>query len=199
MPRALIFSDIHGDSRALNKLLDIEADYYFAAGDLANFGRGLEEMGEILRRREGKMYVMPGNHESSRDIALLCARFGFVNFHEKTMQIGETHVAGLGYSNLTPFDTPGEYTEEEIAARLTKFEGLHPLVLICHCPPYHTALDRIKEGNHAGSHSVRDFIEKQQPEYFFCGHIHEAAGAVTQIGVTEGRNVGKKGYLLHLE
>src|SRR5260370_41129519 len=130
MPRALIFSDIHGDSKALNKLLDIEADYYFAAGDLANFGRGLEEMGGILRRREGEMYGMPGNHESARDIALLCARFGFVNFHEKTMQIGQTHVAGLGLSNLTPFDKPGEYTEEENAMRLAQFDGLHAQVLI---------------------------------------------------------------------
>ena len=42
MPRALIFSDIHGDSRALQKLVDTEADYYFAAGDLVNFGRGLD-------------------------------------------------------------------------------------------------------------------------------------------------------------
>jgi Icc-related predicted phosphoesterase len=198
MPRALIFSDIHSDTKALEKLMDIEADYYFAAGDLVNFGRGLDRIAEILRKRESKMYVMPGNHESTRDIASLCARFGFVNFHEKIMQIGETNVAGLGYSNPTPFDTPGEYSEQEIADRLHKFADLHPLVLICHCPPFNTALDRISEGRHAGSRSVREFIEKQQPEYFFCGHIHEAAGAVIQMGTTRAQNVGKQGYLLEL-
>ncbi len=61
------------------------------------------------------------------------------------------HVAGLGYSSPTPFNTPGEYSEEEMAARLAKFADLKPLVLICHAPPLNTALDRVNEGLHAGS------------------------------------------------
>jgi Icc-related predicted phosphoesterase len=198
MPRALIFSDIHNDSKSLGTLMDVEADYYFAAGDLVNWARGLDKMGEILSKRAGKMYVLPGNHESARDIESLCSRFGFVNFHEQTIRIGAMNVAGLGYSSPTPFDTPGEYSEEEIAARLAKFAGLKPLVLICHCPPLDTRLDRIKEGLHAGSRSVREFIEAQQPEYFFCGHIHEAEGVVIRMGSTRAQNVGKKGYLLEI-
>jgi uncharacterized protein len=198
MPRALIFSDLHNDAKALEELMEIEADYYFAAGDLVNWARGLDKMAEIMKRRADKMYVLPGNHESATDIEALCSNFGFVNFHEKTMQIGATHVAGLGYSSPTPFDTPGEYSEEELAGRLNKFADLHPLILICHCPPLNTALDRIKEGLHAGSRSVREFIEAHQPEYFFCGHIHEAEGVVIQMGATRAQNVGKKGYLLEL-
>jgi len=198
MPRALIFSDLHNDAKALEKLMDIDADYYFAAGDLVNWARGLDKMGEIMKCRADKMYVMPGNHESAQDIKALCARFGFVNFHEQTMRIGSTNVAGLGYSSPTPFATPGEYSEDEIAERLKKFTNLKPLVLICHCPPLNTALDRIKEGLHAGSLAVREFIEANQPEYFFCGHIHEAEGVVIQMGSTRAQNVGKKGYLLEL-
>jgi uncharacterized protein len=198
MPLALIFSDLHNDTKALEKLMDIDADYYFAAGDLVNWARGLDKMGDIMKKRADKMYVMPGNHESARDIESFCADFGFKNFHDQAMEIGSRHVAGLGYSSPTPFDTPGEYSEEEIAQRLSKFAGLKPLVLICHAPPLNTSLDRIKEGLHAGSRSVREFIETQQPEYFFCGHIHEAEGVVIQMGSTRVQNVGKKGYLLEL-
>ena len=198
MPLALIFSDIHNDAKALEKLMDIEADYYFAAGDLVNWAKGLDKMGEVLKKRGSKMHVLPGNHESARDIESLCERFGFINFHEQSMKIGAMHVAGLGYSSPTPFDTPGEYSESEIAERLAKFAGLKPLVLICHCPPLNTALDRIKEGLHAGSRSVREFIEAEQPDYFFCGHIHEAEGVVIQMGSTRAQNVGKMGYLLEL-
>jgi Icc-related predicted phosphoesterase len=198
MPRALIFSDLHGDAKALERLMDIDADYYFAAGDLVNFGRGLDKMGEVLKRRTDKMHVIPGNHESAAAIEDLCAGFGFVNFHGQVMRIGSTNVAGLGYSSPTPFDTPGEYSEEEIAARLAKFAGLKPLVLICHAPPLDTALDRIKEGLHGGSRAVREFIDANQPAYFFCGHIHEAEGVVIQMGSTRAQNVGKKGYLLEL-
>ncbi len=63
-------------------------------------------MGAILKRRADRMFVLPGNHESASQIERFCADFGFVNFHQQTMQIGHMHVAGLGYSNPTPFDTP---------------------------------------------------------------------------------------------
>lgn len=198
MPRLLIFSDIHNDVRTLDKLMDVEADYYFAAGDLVSWARGLDKMAEPMKRRAEHMYVLPGNHESEDNIADFCERHGFVNFHGGTLDIGGRHVAGLGYSTTTPFDTPGEYSEEEMAARLQEFDTWAPSVLICHAPPLNTDLDRIRTGLHAGSRAVREFIEKHQPAYFFCGHIHEAEGAVIRMGATRAQNVGKKGFLLEL-
>lgn len=198
MARLLVFSDIHNDARALEKLMDIEADYYFAAGDLVSWARGLDKMGEVMKRRAGKMYVLPGNHESAADMASFCGRFGFLDFHGGTIEIAGVQVAGLGYSTPTPFDTPGEYSEQEMAVRLERFRALKPQVLICHAPPLNTPLDRIREGLHAGSRAVRDFIESEQPAHFFCGHIHEAEGVVFQMGATRAQNVGKKGYLLEL-
>jgi uncharacterized protein len=196
--KLLIFSDIHADHKALEKLMQIDADYYFAAGDLVNWGRGLERVGPILAQRADRMYVFPGNHESESDISRLCAEFGLQNFHGSTFQASGYHIAGLGYSNPTPFDTPGEYSEPELSERLFNFAGLKPLILICHCPPNNTPLDRIREGIHAGSTAVRNFIEKHQPDYFFCGHVHEAAGVETQLGNTRCRNVGKKGHMVEI-
>ena len=199
MPAALIFSDIHNDARAIEKLMDIEADYYFAAGDLVSWARGLDKMGEIMKRHAGRIYVMPGNHESEKDIASFCERYGFVNFHGGTMQIAGVHIAGLGYSSPTPFNTPGEYTEQELATRLEPFAALDPLILICHTPPKSTLLDRAGEGQHFGSQAVSDFIHRYQPRYFYCGHIHEAAGVHETIGRTECWNVGKRGQVLDLD
>ena len=116
--RALVFSDIHGDYRALERLMETEADYYFAAGDLTSWGRGLDRCGEILQRRAGRVYVLPGNHESADQTSRLCQKFGLIHFHEQSIEAGGYHIAGFGYSNPTPFNTPGEYTEEEIARRL---------------------------------------------------------------------------------
>ena len=196
--RLLIFSDIHNDWKALEKLLDTEADYYIAAGDQITWAKGLERCGEILQRRADQVYVLPGNHESAEQIANMCARYGMHNFHERHFQVGAWQVAGLGYSNPTPFNTPGEYSETQLADRLQRFAELDPLVLVCHTPPYGTELDRIRSGLHAGSSAVRDFIQKHQPQYFFCGHIHEAEGVQIEIGKTRAFNVGKKGYLLEL-
>ena len=198
MVKTLIFSDIHNDRRALEKLMAIDADAYFAAGDLVSWARGLDKMGEVMKSRRERVYVLPGNHESASDIAAFCERFGFVDFHGATAEIGGVRFAGLGYSTVTPFDTPGEYSEDEIAERLEKFVALKPQVLVCHSPPLGTPLDRIKDGLHAGSRAVREFIETHQPEHFFCGHVHEAEGVVMQMGATRAMNVGKKGYLLEV-
>ena len=197
--KLLIFSDVHNDWKTLEELLGVQADYYIAAGDQVTWARGFDRCGEILARRAAQVYVLPGNHESSEDVANMCARFGLHNFHERHIQVGRWHVAGLGYSSPTPFETPGEYSEPQLAARLAKFAEFDPLVLICHAPPYGTELDRIRPGLHAGSRAVREFIEKSQPHYFFCGHIHEAEGAEIRIGRTVARNVGKGGYLLELD
>lgn len=192
----LVFSDLHNDLAALQRLMATDADVYVAAGDLVNWGRGLDKMAAPMKPHADRVYVLPGNHESAADIAGFCRTHGFHDFHGGTLELAGKHIAGLGYSNPTPFDTPGEYTEEELAQRLAPFSELKPLILICHTPPLDTALDRVHEGLHAGSRAVRDFIEANQPEYFFCGHIHEAEGQVIQVGATRAQNVGKQGYLL---
>ncbi len=197
--RLLIFSDIHNDWKTLERLLATEADYYIAAGDQVTWAKGIDRCGELLQTRGDKMYVLPGNHESAEQVANMCARHGLHNFHQRHIQVGKWKVAGLGYSNPTPFNTPGEYSEPQLAERLQRFAELTPLVLICHAPPYGTALDQIRNGLHAGSTAVRDFIQAHQPDFFFCGHIHEAEGVRIEMGKTHAMNVGKQGYLLELD
>jgi Icc-related predicted phosphoesterase len=197
--KILIFSDIHGDTRALDRLLAQPADLYIAAGDLSVFGRGLERSGDLLAPHAGRVWVLPGNHETEQVNQEFCARYGFVDFHRQTRLLGQTHWAGLGYSNPTPFDTPGEYSEEEIAEALAAFDGLSPLALVVHFPPWNTKLDEVAPGRHAGSRVLRDWVERVQPAWLFCGHIHECAGRTDQIGATKCFNVGKAGYLLEIE
>lgn len=196
--RILVFSDIHGDKTALNRLMNTEADMYVAAGDLATFARGLDTLAPILARRGEKMWVLPGNHEHASQVEIFCARYGFQTLHGKSLIVNGTHLAGLGHSNPTPFNTPGEDSETTIAANLEAFAALKPLALICHCPPLNTPLDEAAPGRHFGSTAVRQFIDTHQPDWFLCGHIHEASGRNVLLGRTRAVNVGKQGYLLDL-
>lgn len=197
--KILVFSDIHNDLRALGRLMKIEADYYFAAGDLVSWSRGLDAAGEMLSKRGERVHVLPGNHESAEAIERMCDRWGLTAFHGRVIEAGGYRIGGLGYSSPTPFNTPGEYTETELAERLSRFAELKPLVLVCHCPPHGTVLDRMRDGTHAGSRSVRAFIESVQPAFFFCGHIHEAHGVSVRIGATRAWNTGKAGALLDFD
>jgi len=148
--KVLIFSDIHGDIRSLEKLVAQPADVYISAGDLSTFGKGLDRCGETLKPLGEKVWVLPGNHESHDESRAFCERFGFIDFHRQaralTSERGTTQWAGLGYSNITPFDTPGEYSEEEIAKALAPFDNLKPLYLVVHFPPLGTRLDEFAAG-----------------------------------------------------
>jgi Icc-related predicted phosphoesterase len=200
--KILIFSDTHNSKKALAKIMAQEADLYICAGDLVSFQKGLAQCGEILAPLRDRLWVLPGNHETHDDMRSLCARHGFVDFHEQLRTLaspsGTTHWAGLGYSNITPFKTPGEYSEQEIASALAKFEGRAPLYLVIHVPPYGSKLDEFAPQKHAGSTALREWVERVQPTYIFCGHIHETAGFTDRIGATTCINVGKDGFLLEI-
>jgi hypothetical protein len=200
--KVLVFSDIHGDTRALEKLVAQPADAYIAAGDLSTFGKDLDRCGEIMKPLGEKVWVLPGNHETQEETRAFCNRFGFYDFHRQVRELksqsGITQWAGLGYSNITPFNTPGEYTEEEIGKALTAFDNLKPLYLVVHFPPQGTRLDEFAAGKHAGSPTLREWVDRVQPLYLFCGHIHECGGRSDHIGATQAFNVGKKGYTVEV-
>jgi Icc-related predicted phosphoesterase len=200
--RILIFSDTHGDIRSLERIVAQPADIYIAAGDLSTFRKKLDKCGEALKPLGEKLWLLPGNHETHEDTRALCRRYGFIDFHRQVRTLesshGMTHWAGLGYSNITPFDTPGEYSEAEIANALSAFEGFSPLYLVVHFPPYGTKLDEYAPGKHAGSTALREWVERIQPVYLFCGHIHETAGASDLLGATNCINVGKQGFVFEL-
>jgi Icc-related predicted phosphoesterase len=192
--KILIFSDIHGDMRALERVVAQPADTYISAGDLSNFGKSLEHCGEILKPLGERLLVLPGNHETHEQMRSFCTKYGFVDFHRQAKKLDGTNWAGLGYSNITPFKTPGEYTESQIAEALSHFVGMDQLYLVVHFPPRDTKLDQYAEGRHAGSPTLRAWVEHEKPLYLFCGHIHETAGMKDRLGATQCVNVGKEGY-----
>ena len=100
----------------------------------------------------------------------------------------------MGYSNPTPFGTPGKHTEDELADRLAKLGGLSQ-VLLSHAPPPNTELDVAAPGVRCGSRKVLDYIDAHQSGCCFCGHIHEGAGRIVNGGAAVASNTGKPGYL----
>ncbi len=196
--RVQIFSDIHGDIASLKRAVAVEADIYIAAGDLVTHPASLDPCGGVLAHLGPRLWVMPGNNETDDQVRQFCDEHGFRDFHDTSCQVGETHFVGMGYSNPTPFPTPGEYTEDELSQRLSKYSKLRPQVLVSHAPPKDTALDEAAPGLHFGSTAVRDYIQSCQPAYCFCGHVHEGAGRTESLGETLAANVGKAGYLLEL-
>jgi Icc-related predicted phosphoesterase len=122
-------------------------------------------------------------------------------------------MASLGISTPTPWHTPREVTEEELAEVIEKLLASVPAMERCifnfHDPPNDSTLDTcpmldwttdppapITQGGSivlhgAGSTSVRRAIEHHQPLAALHGHIHESRG-VTKIGRTLCVNPGSE-------
>jgi Icc-related predicted phosphoesterase len=118
-----------------------------------------------------------------------------MNLHGKTVDIDGILFTGAGGSLPCPSPTPNVYTEEEYGEI---FEGVKaganggPVILVSHQPPFDTLNDKISNGAHVGSKTVREFIERYHPLVCFTGHIHEAPGIDT-IGGTKIVNPGPLG------
>ena len=91
----------------------------------------------------------------------------------------------MGGSLPCPGYTPFEYEESEAGSWLSdmkdKIKNIKPLIFVSHEPPVNTKNDRLTNGDHVGSISVRKFIEDTCPLICLTGHIHEGIG-VDAIG-----------------
>ncbi|MYA79525.1 MAG: metallophosphoesterase, partial [Acidobacteriia bacterium] len=70
--RIQIFSDIHNDLKQLERVVSQDADIYISAGDLVTWARGLSDCAKVLEPLGERFWVLPGNHESSDQIAMFC-------------------------------------------------------------------------------------------------------------------------------
>ncbi len=192
--KIVAFGDIHMDYRLAASIPDLkEADLVIITGDLTNFGhdRDAREVLEGLSVDANRLLALHGNLDHS-SVASLLHEMG-VHLHGRGRIVGDMGFFGLGGSNITPFNTPSEHSEEEIMELLEK--GYNEVadagvkIMVSHTPPLNTACDVISAGAHVGSPAVRQFIEEKQPAFCFTGHIHEAKG-VDRIGETLVLNPG---------
>ena len=159
------------------------------------------------------IYNAPGNDDPlAVDEVLLThgeERLRFVEGEVVELAPG-MEMLSTGYTNVTPWDTHREYSEDEIREHLKRMTGRleHPETAIfnIHAPPYNSRLDtapllgqdlKVKTAAGAqitapvGSVAVREAIEEVQPLLSLHGHIHESGGSVT-IGRTTAINVGSE-------
>ena len=143
-------------------------------------GDGVEDILEVLEEPGLPFVWVPGNHDSpdmpykgntDRRLTMLCG----------------LRVVGVGGSGPNRFGFPYEWDEEEIRGL-----ELPPAdILLCHCPPARTDLDRTVTAEHVGSEAIRELAAGHRG-ILVCGHIHEAAG-LDRVGNCLCLNAGSLG------
>lgn len=178
-------SDLHGRLEALEKIKEDarKADLFIAAGDITNFGKRKTAeavLGELLDMNKNLLAV-PGNCDTP-EVNDVLTELG-VSLHGRGRAIAGIGFFGAGGSNVTPFGTPQEYTEERLFELLKKgydeVRTLERKVMVCHAPPYNTGVDVTRAGMHVGSRGVRKFLGRHSIVLGISGHVHEAKGRDT--------------------
>jgi len=162
-----------------------------------------------LRPKGIPIYVMLGNDDPPELRTILDEATWATPVEGVVTRLDEDHeLVSWGYSNLTPFHSHREQTEQELADSIALMVGkLHDparAVFNLHVPPIASGLDDAPVIDEsltvqaslgqvrfapAGSTAVRAAIEATQPLLSLHGHIHESA-AIRRIGRTIAINPG---------
>jgi len=195
MLKILVIADVHGEIGKLSRFLEVfnekDFDLVICPGDFTDMfstpeGYSQADVAEIVLQKLlslGKpVFCIPGNHEPY-EILDLFDEYG-VNLHAKSRKLKGFKFIGFGGAS-TPFNTKFEPREEDIKENLHRFKNTskEKTILVTHCPPHGTKVDKTESGEHVGSKVIRKFIEAEQPVLAISAHIHEAGG-VDKIGET---------------
>jgi uncharacterized protein len=189
------FGDVHMATANLARMGAIlrDTDLIIVSGDLTNFGAPAEagKVIDAVRSACANVLALSGNLDQ-REVMPWLEREG-IALHGKGVVRDGIGIFGCGGSNITPFNTPTELSEDEIYETLMRgyaeVRDIRPLLMVCHTPPYATKCDRIAGGQAVGSTAARRFIEEIKPDACLSGHIHESA-AIDHIGPTVIANAG---------
>ena len=190
--KLLALSDIHGKISGLTRIFDSvlpshKVDLITVSGDVSHFGNSAEVeriLGLVDHTGVPYFYILgncdPPESKGGVNVKGKCLQNACATFHG-------IQFAGSGGSSPTPFSTPFEASEDEIAGNILRGRSncaatpSEPLVLILHNPPIGEVIDRTAFGRHVGSKRLRDLVLELSPVLVQCGHIHEGAG-IERIG-----------------
>jgi uncharacterized protein len=174
-------------------------------------GRWLELAEDKLAGSGVRCFFAPGNDDPAFVDDILRSSAFVINPEEALVDLGDgITMISVGYSNKTPWDSPRELPEAELAAYIgEQAEALgntDRVIFNFHVPPRDTPIDQavlldpefrpiMKSGvpviSGVGSTAVRAALEKYQPMLSLHGHIHESRGEA-RIGRTLAINPGSE-------
>jgi uncharacterized protein len=155
--------------------------------------------------------IAPGNDDPFFIDDVLGSSTSVINPDQRVVELpGGFQMISVGYSNRTPWDSPRELDEDDLAALIDREAAKLPdpgrAIFNLHVPPKDTPIDQavaldqefrpVMRGGSpvitgVGSSAVRQAITRFQPMLSLHGHIHESRGEA-RIGRSLALNPGSE-------
>lgn len=222
MAKFIYATDLHGSLDMYEKLLGYAAkegvDAVLIGGDISPLA-AIPVQRDFLQnylvprlrdfRKESRIevFIIMGNDDFSVNMDVLekAEEEGILRTASmKTQRFKDVFITGYSFIAPTPFLIKDwERLEQEIKRdlkALSKKSDPRKTIFMFHIPPFRTKLDKLWNGEHAGSVAVKEFIEEAQPLVTLHGHIHESpdmSGAWKEtFGKTVSINPGNARYVI---
>ncbi len=193
--------DLHGDKNLAKRLAQRaskeKVDFVVLCGDLTMGEQSTEGIIGPFKKKGLKVLLVPGNHETIATADFLAELYDVTNLHGYSIKYKEIGLFGCGGANIGLF----QLSENEIFNTLNKahtnVKDMKKKIMITHIHPEKTLMAKLTEV-FPGSSGLRKAVEKFQPDFLLCSHVHEADGLEEKLGKTKVINVGRKGKIIEI-
>ncbi|MBW3014772.1 metallophosphoesterase [Candidatus Woesearchaeota archaeon] len=200
--KILATGDFHGDTdlakRLAEKAVKEEVDLVVICGDITMGEMSTDNLIGPFVKKGKKVVLIPGNHESFATADFLAELYGATNLHGYSIKSKDNKVGlfGCGGANVGMHQITEDETFNTLQKGFDKIKDIQKKIMVTHVHPSGTKMEKLCV--FPGSEGVKKALEKFQPDYLFCCHVHEAEGLVEVVGKTKVFNVGREGKIIDL-
>lgn len=199
--KILAFTDTHGSAVALRRIEKLcrtkNPDMVVCCGDISIFEHGIVGTFRVLNRLDKPVIIVHGNHENAETFARYSGILKNLNYiHKKHMVVDNHLFLGYGGDGFSIVDRKFEKLTKDFEKAIRENRG-KKVILVSHAPPYKTKVDKLVS-TYCGNKSIRGFIDRNNVDLHFCGHIHENSGKQDKVKTTKIINPGPFGKIVNV-
>jgi Icc-related predicted phosphoesterase len=199
--KILAAGDIHGDIGLAEKLAERakkeKVDLVVLCGDLTLAESSTANIIGPFKKRNEKVLLIPGNHETVATADFLAELYGVKNIHGYSVKYGDVGIFGAGGANIGLFQMNEKEIYDLLKKGHDKIKYLKKKIMITHVHPSGTHMEKFTKF-FPGSSGIKKAVDRLKPDILLCSHVHEAEGIEEKVGKTKVINVGKKGKIIEI-
>lgn len=199
--KILAAGDIHGDAVQAKRLAEQaereNIDLVVLCGDLTYAETSTEGIIGPFVKKNKKVVLIPGNHETVATADFLAELYGATNLHGYSIKYKDIGLFGCGGANIGMFQLGEDEIFELIKKSYERIKDAKKKILVTHIHPSGSLIEKFTN-IFPGSSGLKKAIDTFKPDILLCSHVHEAEGIEEMVGRTKVINVGKKGKVIEV-
>lgn len=194
--RFLATGDFHSDVKLIDKigkeLKKDFVDFIIITGDISEKN---DDFSKLLTVFKGKdIFMVPGNHESKKQIKILQEKYNVHLVGNSPVQIGENlAIFGTNYMSIGRHGIVEEDIFYNLIENFNSIKDIKTKIFLSHIPPHSTKIGDASPYYPfvGGSVAVKEFLNNFKPDIAIVGHIHETSGLEELVNETKVINVAR--------